>query len=75
MRCPVCDALHLENSLACEAEATAILQQRYEMIGGDPQNPSPNQFKESQDIVVSSRHRQLKIASKLENHRALAHSA
>jgi aryl-alcohol dehydrogenase-like predicted oxidoreductase len=32
MRCPVCDELHREHILACEAEVTATLQQRYDMM-------------------------------------------
>ena len=74
-RCAMCDALHQENSLACEAEASAILQQRYQMISSDPPSAAAKTYPDNYEVVVSSRRQQLKIATRLQNHRALAHSA
>lgn len=76
MRCPVCDALHLDQSLACEAEATETLKQRHEMILRPQQELATNdKFEERQEAILSSKKQQLKIASRLQHHRTLAHSA
>jgi hypothetical protein len=76
MRCAVCEALNREHSLMCEVEATAILQQRYDMILR-PQQEGLDQdtYQERQEMVLSSRKRQLKITCRLQRHRILAHSA
>jgi hypothetical protein len=76
MRCPVCDELHREHSLACKEEATASLKQRYDVMRQPPtENADPSSLQERQETILSSKKRQLKIVSKLEQHKALAHSA
>jgi hypothetical protein len=76
MRCPVCDELHREHSLACKEEATASLKQRYDVMRRPPkENADPSALQERQETILSSKKRQLKITSRLEQHKALAHSA
>jgi len=72
MRCSICDALHREHTLMCEVEATNAIQQRYELIQ-PPEDGTPD--KDREDIVLVSRKRQAKLASRLEIHKARAHSA
>ena len=73
MRCSVCDALHREHSLMCEVEATASLQQRYDtFLPSKPETPPDG---ERDEIVLMSRKRQARIASRLEQHKARAHCA
>jgi hypothetical protein len=74
MRCSVCDALHREKNLACEVEAAAVLQQRYEMIRPYPVEADLDQAQQRQETVVSSRRKQWKIESQIQEHRSLAHS-
>jgi hypothetical protein len=74
MRCPVCDGLHNNYRLACEAEATATLQQRHgNMLGPQQEAPGRDTFQQLQGAILSSRKQQLKIASRLEQHRTLTH--
>jgi hypothetical protein len=76
MQCPLCDELHREHDLACEEEATVSLQQRYElMLPRENECPDPNELQQRQEKILSSKKRQLRISSRLEQHRALAHSA
>jgi hypothetical protein len=76
MRCPVCDELNREHSVACQAEATATLQQRSDMMLG-PQSEAARRdtSQKLQETILSSKKQQLRIASRLEQHRTLAHSA
>ena len=72
MHCPICDALRREHSLMCEVEATAALQQRYGMmLASTPTSADPDR----DDMLLLSRKRQAKIVSRLEDHKARAHSA
>jgi hypothetical protein len=76
MRCPICDELHREHSLACKEEATASLQQRYDvMLLPQHESAGPGALQERQETILSSKKRQLKITTRLEQHKALAHSA
>jgi hypothetical protein len=76
MRCPVCDQLHDELSLACKEEASASLQQRYDvMLGSERKAPGRVTSQQHQETILSSRKKQVKIASRLEEHQTLAHSA
>ena len=75
MRCPVCDELHREHSLACKEEATVTLQQRYETMLSPAHQNHTDALQKSQEAILSSKKRQLKISSRMEHHRALAHSA
>jgi hypothetical protein len=76
MRCPVCDELHREHSNACKEEASASLKQRYEvMLNAPVENADPQALLHRQEVILSSKKRQLKIAARLEQHRAMAHSA
>ncbi len=76
MRCPVCDELHREHSLACKEEAIASLQQRYDAMLRPPlESADPQALQERQETILSSKKRQLKITTRLEQHKALAHSA
>ena len=72
MRCSICDALHREHTLMCEVEARAAIQQRYDMIL-PPREETADQNRE--EMVLLSIKRQAKIASRLEIHKARAHSA
>lgn len=72
MRCPICDALRREHSLMCEVEAMAAIQQRYGMM----QSSAPETTdRDRDDMLLLSRKRQAKIVSRLEDHKARAHSA
>jgi hypothetical protein len=76
MRCPVCDQLHHEHSLACKQEATASLEQRYETILRLPlESADAQRLQECEHNILASKKRQLKITTRLEVHKALAHSA
>jgi hypothetical protein len=56
----------------CEVEATAALQQRYGMMQASaPATPDS----ERDEMLVLSRKRQAKIVSRLQDHKARAHSA
>ncbi len=57
----------------CEVEATAILQQRYDTFV-QPQAEAPPDV-ERDEMVLLSRKRQASITSRLERHKARAHSA
>ena len=76
MRCAVCEELHDENTLACQAEAIASLQQRYlTMLHPQREAAASCEHRELHEIILFSRMRQLKIASRREGHRAVAHTA
>ena len=75
MTCPVCDALHRENQLACQIEASVILQQRSDLTRTTNESPDGLKIQQRHEAVVVSRKQQLEIASRLHKHRALAHSA
>lgn len=76
MKCPVCEELHREHNLACKEEAAVSLQQRYEtMLSPAHQNPDPDALQKAREVILSSKKRQLKISSRMEHHRAFAHSA
>ena len=76
MRCPVCDQLNHELTIECEAEATTTLQLRYSMAPL-PQQEGADHHKDQEqwEIVLASRKRRMKIASSIQQHRTLAHSA
>jgi len=81
MPCPLCDELRREHTAACQAEATATLEQRNDLI----LVPQPEGISRSillgdttqqlEETILSSRKRQLKIRSRIETHKAMAHSA
>ncbi len=74
MRCPICDELHREHSQACEEEATASLEQRYVLLR-PPARSTDSKAQERQATILSSKKRQLKIVARLEQHKAMAHTA
>ena len=56
----------------CEVEATLALQQRYDMIASGSES-MPDRGRD--EILLLSRKRQAKIVSRLDDHKARAHSA
>ncbi len=72
MRCPICDSLLREHSLMCEVEATASIQQRYGMMLAAASSTPDS---ERDEMLLLSRKRQAKIVTRLEDHKARAHSA
>ena len=74
MQCPVCAALHREHNHECEVEAKAILNQRSRLISYSGSDSSTRD-QECQDVVLTSRKRQVQISSKIEMHKAKGHAA
>jgi hypothetical protein len=72
MQCPICDALHRDHTLECEVEAKTILHQRSQMLSSGPDSAVSQA---SEDLVLSSRKRQIQITAKLEQHKAKGHAA
>jgi hypothetical protein len=72
MQCPICAALHRDHSLECELEAKMILHQRSQLLS---RGPGSAVSKDSEDLVLSSRKRQIQITSKIERHKAKGHAA
>ncbi len=69
MDCPHCAALRREHSHECEAEATATLKQRSQLV-------SPPGVQDQLDhAVLASRKRQAHITSRLNRHRAIDHAS
>ena len=66
MRCSICEGLHREHTRECATEAQAIIQQ---------QTSGSSLTEQVEEVVTSSRKRQVKIASKLNDHKAQAHAA
>ena len=74
MECPVCVALNREHGRECEIEATAILKERSGQVSAyRPESSGPGES--IQEVVLTSRKRQMQIASELERHRAVDHVA
>lgn len=72
MRCPVCQSLTREHGLECQIEAAAVMQQRRKMILPALSEPFDEMC---QETVLASRKRQVRIVSRMECHKAVAHSA
>jgi hypothetical protein len=81
MRCPLCDQLYREHTVACQAEATATLEQRHDTIlvpqpeGISHEVLSGDTSQRLEETILSSRKKQLRIRSHIQQHKALAHSA
>ena len=78
MRCPICEALHREQSLMNQIEAASAIEQRYRMILPPPPDDSARKHDHDQDlqeIVLFSRKRQAKIAFRLQRHQDCEHAA
>jgi hypothetical protein len=73
MQCPVCDALNREHNHECEAEASATIKQRADLIGWN-RGETPNKEQLEQE-VLRSRKRQAHIAFELHQHRTAQHPA
>jgi hypothetical protein len=71
MQCQLCAALNREHSDECEAEASATLKRRSQLLASHPGDASM-QDQLDQD-VLSSRKRQAHIASELHEHRIQEH--
>ena len=73
MECPVCAALNREHNQECEAEASATIKQRCELIAvGDRSDTIENHDQLDQE-VLRSRKRQAHIAFELHEHRTAQH--
>jgi uncharacterized Zn finger protein (UPF0148 family) len=70
MFCPVCAALNLEHNHECEAEASATLKQRAEVLGPRCADVS---IKALDQEVLRSRKRQAHIAFALHRHQTKQH--
>jgi len=73
MRCAICDHLRREHDDLCGQEAALTLAERKEMIV--PTRPREPASLLSRDRILSLRKRQARVASDLDQHNALAHSA
>lgn len=71
MPCPVCAALNREHNHECEAEASATIKQRAELIGWSRADTSTKE--QLQQEVLRSRKRQAHIAFELHQHRTALH--
>lgn len=72
MQCPICAALHRDHSRECEVEAKEILQQRSQMLSS---GSGTAVSQDSENVVLSSRKRQIQITSKIAMHKAKGHAA
>ena len=72
MQCPVCAALHRDHTRECEVEAKEILQQRSQLLSAGPGSAVSQ---DSENVVLSSRKRQIQITSKIAMHKAQGHAA
>jgi hypothetical protein len=76
MRCPICDTFHREYDQACEEETTVTLQLRSDtMLQTRQESEGPRADQERWEAVLSSRMRQMKALTRLEEHKAQAHAA
>jgi hypothetical protein len=74
MECPVCATLNREHSRECEIEATAMLQERSRWVGTcRPESSGPDE--NISNVILTSRKRQMRIALRLHEHKAVAHAA
>jgi hypothetical protein len=74
MKCPVCIALNREHGRECEIEATAILKERSGSVNAcRAESSGPGES--IHETVLTSRKRQMQIASELERHRSAHHVA
>jgi hypothetical protein len=74
MKCPICESLNREHSRECEIEAAAVIRQGSELVRTSRADSSGT----DQNLVeaaLASRKRQLKITSRLQQHKAAAHAA
>ena len=71
MQCPICAALRLENTAECEAEATATLKRRSELVCAHRGDISTQE--QLDHVVLRSRKRQAHIAFELHQHRTEQH--
>jgi hypothetical protein len=71
MQCPICAALRLENTVECEAEATATLKRRSELVCSHGEDAAT--MDQLDRAVLRSRKRQAHIAFELTQHRANQH--
>ena len=71
MNCPVCDALNREHNHECEAEATATIKQRADLIGWKRCETANKE--QLQQEVLRSRKRQAHIAFELHQHKTAQH--
>ena len=74
MRCRVCELLNREHDLMCEVEATLSLSERYKMLNPSDE-PLDGNGSDARELLLLSRKRQASIRSRLESHKAKAHSA
>ena len=73
MPCPVCQSLCCEHNEVAGKEAALTIAERLTLIqltGAGKSTADP-----PREEILSARKRQMQIASELENHRKLAHSA
>jgi hypothetical protein len=73
MQCPVCAALNREHNHECEAEASATIKQRAELIGWNRGDTSTKEQLEQE--VLRSRKRQAHISFELHQHQTAQHPA
>jgi len=71
MQCPTCVALRLENTVECEAEATATLKRRSDLVCSHGEDAAT--MEQLDHVVLRSRKRQAHIAFALNQHRADQH--
>jgi hypothetical protein len=71
MKCPVCESLHREHNQLCEEEARLTLAERT----GKPAASDSGRSAPLRERILSARKRQSRVASDLQNHKAMAHSA
>jgi hypothetical protein len=67
MKCSICAALNREHSSECEAEASATIEQRSQVL------LQPGVQDQLDQVVLGSRKRQAHITSKLHRHCADEH--
>jgi hypothetical protein len=74
MRCPICEDLHRDHSRECQLEAKAVLQQRSRLLSWLRLETRAEE-RETEEIVLNSRKRQIKISARIDLHKASHHAA
>jgi hypothetical protein len=72
--CPHCEALNREHSSECEREVTAILKQQSVWRSSSDQHGLARDAN-LDDVILTSRRRQMQIAVKRDKHNATDHAA
>jgi hypothetical protein len=74
MSCPACAALKREHTEQCETEVRAILERQLFVELGSKAGDLVQKLARLDDVILTSRKRQLKIAATKSEHQTLDHA-